>query len=145
MTKTKFEVMEALNDVDVPCGPILSMKDIYEDKSLYERGLLVEIDHPDARPLRPGRLADQLSDSPVEVKRSPLLGEHTDEILGWLGYGAAEIENCTRMARCRPDAVRLKPPRLRMRGGFSPNVPSPPAECQSPPAGGEGLRLCMQL
>ena len=38
MTKTKFEVMAALNEVDVPCGPILSMKDIYEDKSLYERG-----------------------------------------------------------------------------------------------------------
>ena len=46
MTKTKFEVMAALNDVDVPCGPILSMKDIYEDKSLYERGYLVELDHP---------------------------------------------------------------------------------------------------
>ena len=46
MTKTKFEVMEALNEVDVPCGPILSMKDIYEDKSLYERGYLVELDHP---------------------------------------------------------------------------------------------------
>src|SRR5207302_9353282 len=46
MTKTKFEVMNALNDVDVPCGPILSMKDIYEDRSLYERGFLVEADHP---------------------------------------------------------------------------------------------------
>src|SRR5260370_161415 len=43
MTKAKFEVMRALNDVDVPCGPILSMKDIYEDKSLYERGFLVEV------------------------------------------------------------------------------------------------------
>ena len=48
MTKTKFEVMAALNEVDVPCGPILSMKDIYEDKELYERGMLVEIDHPSA-------------------------------------------------------------------------------------------------
>ncbi len=46
MTKTKFEVMAALNAVDVPCGPILSMKDIYEDKELYERGMLVELDHP---------------------------------------------------------------------------------------------------
>ena len=31
------------------------------------------------------------SDLPAEVKRSPLLGEHTDEVLGWLGYGAGEI------------------------------------------------------
>src|ERR1044071_7069164 len=45
LTKTKFEVMAALNEADIPCGPILSMRDIYEDKELYERGMLVEIDH----------------------------------------------------------------------------------------------------
>jgi formyl-CoA transferase len=90
-TKTKFEVMEALNNVDVPCGPILSMKDIYDDKSLYERGYLVALDHPTrGRYVQVGSPIN-LSDSPVEVKRSPLLGEHTDEILGWLGYGADAI------------------------------------------------------
>ena len=72
MTKTKFEVMEALNEVDVPCGPILSMKDIYEDQSLYERGYLVELDHPTrGRYVQVGSPIN-LSDSPVEVKRSPL-------------------------------------------------------------------------
>src|SRR5579885_3478765 len=91
MTKTKFEVMAALNEVDVPCGPILSMKDIYEDKSLYERGMLVEIDHPTrGRYVQVGSPIN-LSDSPVEVKRSPLLGEHTDEVLSWLGYSADDI------------------------------------------------------
>jgi formyl-CoA transferase len=91
MTKTKFEVMDALNEVDVPCGPILSMKDIYEDQSQYERGYLVEVDHPTrGRYVQVGSPIN-LSDSPVEVKRSPLLGEHTDEVLDWLGYGKNEI------------------------------------------------------
>jgi formyl-CoA transferase len=91
MTKTKFEVLAVLNEFDIPCGPILSMKDIYEDKELYERGLLVELDHPTRGRYVQLGMPIKLSDSPAEVKRSPLLGEHTDEVLGWLGYGAGEI------------------------------------------------------
>jgi formyl-CoA transferase len=91
MTKTKMEVMAELNEVDVPCGPILSMKDIYEDKSLYERNMLVELDHPTRGPYVQVGMPINLSDSPVEHKRSPLLGEHTDEVLKWLGHSEAEI------------------------------------------------------
>jgi formyl-CoA transferase len=92
MTKTKWQVMDALNTVDVPCGPILSMKDIYEDRDLYDRGMLVELDHPTRGRYVQVGMPIQLSDSPPDVQRSPLLGEHTDEILGWLGYDAAGIK-----------------------------------------------------
>jgi formyl-CoA transferase len=90
-TKTKWEVMEALNEVDVPCGPILSMKDLYEDKSLYARDMLVELDHPTRGKYVQVGMPINLSDSPVEHKRAPLLGEHTDEVLQWLGHNEAEI------------------------------------------------------
>jgi formyl-CoA transferase len=91
MTKTKFEVMAALNEVDVPCGPILSMKDIYDDRELYERGMLVEVDHPTRGRYVQVGMPIKLSDSPADVTRSPLLGEHTDEVLSWLGYADGDI------------------------------------------------------
>ena len=46
MTKTKFEAMDILNQDDIPCGPILSMKEIAEEPSLRATGTVVEIDHP---------------------------------------------------------------------------------------------------
>ena len=90
-TKTKWEVMQALNDVDVPCGPILSMKDIYEDEALYARDMLVRLDHPTRGEYVQVGMPINLSDSPVEHRRAPLLGEHTDEVLRWLGHSATEI------------------------------------------------------
>jgi formyl-CoA transferase len=91
MTKTKMDVMAELNEVDVPCGPILSMKDIYEDQSLYARDMLVELDHPTRGRYVQVGMPINLSDSPVEHARAPLLGEHTDEVLKWLGHSKAEI------------------------------------------------------
>jgi len=87
----KFEVMAALNEVDVPCGPILSMKDLLEDRSMYERGYMVELDHPGRGKYVQLGSPITLSASPVEVERSPLLGEHTEEILEWLGRTPAQI------------------------------------------------------
>src|SRR5213083_1286164 len=86
MTMSKFEVMDKCNAVDIPVGPILSMKEIAEEESLRKTGTVVEVDHPTrGRYLTVGNPI-KLSDSPCEVARSPLLGEHTDEILKELGY-----------------------------------------------------------
>jgi len=81
MTKTKFEVMEICNKVDIPVGPILSMKEIAEEPSLRKTGTVVEVDHPTRGKYLSVGNPIKLSDSISEVTRSPLLGEHTDEIL----------------------------------------------------------------
>jgi formyl-CoA transferase len=73
--------MDILNKVDIPCGPILSMKEISEDKSLYATGTLVDVEHPTRGNYITVGCPVKLSDNDVKVERSPLLGEHTDEIL----------------------------------------------------------------
>src|SRR5260221_1752881 len=80
-TKTKFEAMEILNQYDIPCGPILSMKELAEEPSLRATGTVVEVDHPTRGKYLSVGNPIKLSDSPSEVTRSPLLGEHTDQIL----------------------------------------------------------------
>ncbi len=92
MTKTKLEAMDILNEYDIPCGPILSMKEIAEDTSLRATGTVVEVDHPKRGKYLTVGNPIKLSDSPADVQRSPLLGEHTDEVLASLGYSAEQIK-----------------------------------------------------
>ena len=92
-TKTKFEVMEHCNPLNIPVGPILSMKEIAEEPSLRETGTIVEVDHPKRGAYLTVGNPIKLSDSPADVVRAPLLGEHTDEILKEvLGLSEEEIE-----------------------------------------------------
>jgi formyl-CoA transferase len=91
-TLTKFEVMEKCNAHDIPVGPILSMKEIAEEQSLRDTGTVVEVDHPTRGKYLTVGNPVKMSDSITEVKRSPLLGEHTEEVLSKeLGYSAKEI------------------------------------------------------
>ncbi|MCG3753778.1 MULTISPECIES: formyl-CoA transferase [Amycolatopsis] len=90
--RTKWEVMELLNARNIPCGPILSTKELIEDETLAELGSVVEVPHPERGAFKTVGCPLKLSDSPVEVERSPLLGEHNDEVLSELGYSAADVE-----------------------------------------------------
>src|SRR5262249_42741564 len=84
-------VMDICNPLDIPVGPILSMKEIAEDESLRKTGTVVEVDHPGRGKYLTVGNPVKMSDSIPEVKRSPLLGEHTDEILrDVLGYSDKE-------------------------------------------------------
>ena len=89
---TKYEVMEKLNAIDVPCGPILDTKELIEDESLAASGMIVSVNHPTRGVFKTVGCPLKLSDSPVTVERSPLLSEHTDEILkDVLGYGEDDL------------------------------------------------------
>ncbi|UCH16557.1 MAG: CoA transferase, partial [Burkholderiales bacterium] len=83
--------MEILNKYDIPCGPILSMKELAYEPALRASGTVVEVDHPSRGKYLTVGNPIKLSDSPTEVTRSPLLGEHTDEVLTQLGFSAQAI------------------------------------------------------
>ena len=91
---TKRELMGVLNEINVPCGPIMSTMDLANDEHVKLREMYVELDHPERGKWFNLGCPIKLSDSPVKLERSPLLGEHTDEVLAEvLGYESTEIDS----------------------------------------------------
>ncbi|MEV6742593.1 CoA transferase, partial [Streptomyces sp. NPDC051104] len=77
---------------NIPCGPILSTKEIIEDESLIANEMVVRVPHPERGEFITVGSPLKLSDSPVVVATSPLLGEHNEEIyIGELGLGDEEL------------------------------------------------------
>jgi formyl-CoA transferase len=93
---TKWEALEALNVLNVPCGPVLGTKELLEDETLADLGTIVTVDHPVRGAFKTVGSPLRLSDSPVDIVRSPLLGEHTDEICTELGYTREQLERFRR-------------------------------------------------
>lgn len=89
--KTKFEAVNILRKYDIPCAPVLSMKEIADDPSLRASGTIVEVEHKQRGKYLTVGSPIKFSDLTVEVTGSPLLGEHTDEVLASLGYNAEQI------------------------------------------------------
>jgi len=91
---TKREFMAILNPLDVPCGPIMSTDDLANDEHIRGRDMYVELDHPQRGKWWNVGMPIKLSASPAVIKRSPTLGEHTDEVLKTvLGYDDAKINS----------------------------------------------------
>ena len=90
---TKFEVTEKLNAIDVPCGPIMDTSDLIADEHLQVRDMIVDVAHPQRGTFKTVGSPLKLSDSSVEVFSSPLLGQHTAEVLHEImGYDADKVE-----------------------------------------------------
>jgi formyl-CoA transferase len=88
---TKWEAMEALNALNVPCGPVLSTKELIEDQTLADLDAIVTVEHPERGSFKTVGSPLRLSDSPVDVVRPPLLGEHTQEICTELGFSPDQL------------------------------------------------------
>ncbi len=89
--KDKHAVVSALNKFGVPCGPVLSMKEIENDPSLRQNGTIVEVEQLERGSYLTVGMPMKFSDFIPQIKGAPLLGQDTDPILEKLGYSEEQI------------------------------------------------------
>jgi formyl-CoA transferase len=107
---TKREFMAILNELDVPCGPIMSSEDLFKDEHVLGRQMMVELDHPQRGTWYNVGMPIKLSASPADIKRSPTLGEHTDEVLREvLGFPESDIARMKQAGAFSKDAPKKTP------------------------------------
>ncbi|RCG24985.1 formyl-CoA transferase [Sphaerisporangium album] len=92
----KWAVLDALNAENIPCGPILSTKELIEDETLRGQGVIIDVEHPERGGFTTVGSPLQLSDSPVTVTTPPLLGEHNEEVYAGLGLSAGDVAELRR-------------------------------------------------
>ena len=94
------EWLRRLEAAEVPCGPINDLAAVFADPQVLARRMVETIEHPTIGPLRVTGVPFKYSATPASVRSAPpLLGEHADELLAWLGYEAGDV------ARLRDEGV----------------------------------------
>src|ERR1700761_3147903 len=89
--KTKFEAVDILRKFDIPCAPVLTMKELANDESLRASGSIVEVDHKVRGKYLTVGSPIKFSELKPVITGSPLLGEHTEEVLLELGYSKEQV------------------------------------------------------
>jgi formyl-CoA transferase len=85
--------MRMLGSAGIPAGAVLDSKELYDDRNFYERGIMQAMDHPSIKNYAIPAWPVRHNGAPPTVKTSPLLGEHSAEVLAnWLGMSEREIE-----------------------------------------------------
>jgi len=87
------EWLKVLDDAGVPCAPVLTRRQMIDHPQVEASGIVIEYDHAQAGRLRQARPAARFESTPTEIRNgAPVLGEHTYEVLGEIGYSDAEID-----------------------------------------------------
>ncbi len=90
--RTVDEWLHTFDEVGVPAGPVRYIQEMLEDEQVAANGLRVELEHSLAGRVKMVGPLIRMSETPLEARSaSPALGEHTDEILGAMGYTEVEI------------------------------------------------------
>lgn len=91
-TRGTDEWMARLEAEGVPCVPVLTRSQMIEHPQVQANGIVIEVEHPQAGPLRQARPAARFEGTPLEIRRgAPMLGEHTDAILREAGFSDADV------------------------------------------------------
>jgi formyl-CoA transferase len=92
-TRTKHEAMAQVGGAGIPAGAVLDTMELQNDPSFVERGIMQTMQHPRHAPFKMPAWPVRVNGKPPRVKASPMLGEHTADVLtGWLGLSAAEVD-----------------------------------------------------
>ena len=92
LERTKIEVMDAAQAQGVPVAALNTTADLFADRQLRARGYFVELDHPETGPREYPGAQFKMSETPASIRRAPLLGEHTLEVLTeQLGYSSEDV------------------------------------------------------
>jgi crotonobetainyl-CoA:carnitine CoA-transferase CaiB-like acyl-CoA transferase len=92
-TRTRDAWLTYLGEYDVLCAPVYNYAELFADPQVQYNDIVVEQHHPMAGPIKVIGIPVKLSDTPGEIGPvAPQLGEHTREILQWLGYSTMRID-----------------------------------------------------